>query len=232
MITRETESLISAPATDPSPRKRGLLIVFEGIEGCGKSTQAGLFAGRLKAAGIRHVLTREPGGTAVGEQIRSLVLHGNDLPAQTELLLVLAARAAHVQQVIRPGLESGQIVVSDRYELSSLAYQGIGRGLGVERVTALNTFATGGLRPDLTLVFDVPVNLGEARRSVSRSSSDRIERAGADFHERVAEAYRLLANQGEQTVLVDGADTAQVVSQAVIKVLASRFPETFGRLQG
>jgi dTMP kinase len=216
-------------APDPS---RGLFIVFEGIEGCGKSTQAGLFAERLIRAGIPHVLTREPGGTAVGEQIRSVVLHGHDLPSETELLLVLAARAAHVQQVIRPGLQSGQIVVSDRYELSSLAYQGIGRGLGVDRVKVLNAFATGGLRPDLTVVCDVPVNLGDARRSVARSSSDRIERAGADFHERVAEAYRLLANQDGQTELVDGADSADMVSQAIIEVLARRFPETFGRLAG
>lgn len=211
---------------------RGLFIVFEGIEGCGKSTQARVFADRLKLANIPYVLTREPGGTAVGEQIRSVVLHGHELAAETELLLVLAARAAHVQQVIRPALDKGQIVVSDRYEMSSFAYQGMGRGLGAERVKVLNAFATGGLAADLTLVIDLPVNMSEARRFVARSSPDRIERAGADFHERVAEAYRLLAHQDEQTVLVDGADTAEGVSQAVINVLAGRFPETFGRLKG
>jgi dTMP kinase len=209
-----------------------LFIVFEGIEGCGKSTQARMFADQLKRAGVPHILTREPGGTAVGEQIRSAVLHGHDLTAETELLLVLAARAAHVQQVIRPGLQSGQVVVSDRYELSSFAYQGVGRRLGLDRVVALNAFATGGLEPDLTLIFDVGVNLGEARRSVARTSQDRIERAGGEFHERVAGAYRLLATQNERTVLVDGAPAPETVSQVVNEVLATRFAETFGWLKG
>jgi dTMP kinase len=214
------------------PHHAGLFIVFEGIEGCGKSTQARMFADQLKHAGIPHVLTREPGGTAVGEQIRSLVLHGHELAAETELLLVLAARAAHVQQVIRPGLQNGHIVVSDRYELSSFAYQGVGRRLGVDRVAALNAFATGGLEADLTLIFDVGVNLGEARRSVARSSHDRIERAGPEFHERVAGAYRLLATQNERTLLIDGAPAPETVSKSVNEVLASRFAETFAWLKG
>jgi dTMP kinase len=210
----------------------GLFIVFEGIEGCGKSTQARLFAQRLERAEIAHVLTREPGGTTVGEHIRQVVLHGEDLPAETELLLLLAARAAHVKQVVRPAIEKGLVVVCDRYELSSFAYQGLGRNLGLEQVQTLNHFATGGLRPDLTIVFDVPVETGEARRARSRADADRIERAGADFHGRVAEAYRLLAKQDGRVELIDGTRPPELVSDEVTRVLSERFGETFGPLLG
>jgi dTMP kinase len=210
----------------------GLFIVFEGVEGSGKTTQARLLAEWLTEAGIPHRLTREPGGTDVAEQIRSVILHGDDITVETELLLILAARAAHVRELIRPALEAGQIVVCDRYELSTFAYQGVGRELGLDRVRALNEFATGGLRPDLTILVDVPVSVGEARRARSRPSSDRIERAGDRFHGRVAEAYRLLASEEPAVELVDAEPAPKVVNEAVLRLLKARFSETFSGITG
>jgi dTMP kinase len=210
----------------------GLFIVFEGVEGSGKTTQARLLAEWLADAGVPHRLTREPGGTDVAEQIRSVILHGDDITVETELLLVLAARAAHVRELIRPALAAGQIVVCDRYELSTFAYQGVGRDLGLDRVRALNDFATGGLRPDLTIVVDVPVSVGAERRARSRPSSDRIERAGDRFHARVAEAYRLLASEEPAVELVDGEPAPEVVNEAVLRLLKARFSETFSGITG
>ena len=210
----------------------GLFIVFEGVEGCGKSTQAKLLAERLAASGIPHVLTREPGGTATGEALRQLVLHGEHLAVETELLLMLAARSAHVNEVVRPALTRGEVVVCDRYELSSFAYQGIGRGLGLDRVKELNAFATRGLKPDLTIVVDVPVEVGAARRAASRGGNDRIESAGDEFHQKVAGAYRLLADTEEGVLLVDGTPPQDQVSLIIRKQLNARFPETFAWMAG
>src|SRR5688500_15429267 len=144
-----------------------------------------MLSAHLQGRGIDLRVTREPGGTEAGERIRNEVLHGLPLSAEAELLLMLAARADHVQQVIRPALAAGQIVLCDRYELSSFAYQGIGRGLGLNRVRTLNAFATGQLRADLTIVLDLPLEMA-AQRTGRRSTPDRIERAGPDFHARVA----------------------------------------------
>lgn len=211
----------------------GLFIVFEGIEGCGKSTQARLLAEQLAAKGIPYVLTREPGGTRTGEALRHLVLHATEHVAiETELLLMLAARAAHVHEVVRPALERGDVVVCDRYELSSFAYQGLGRGLGLDRVKALNAFATGGLKPDLTILVDVPFELGTQRRAATREADDRIESAGSGFHQRVSEAYRLLAEQEDRMVVVDGTAAQAEVAQNVKKLLSERFPETLGSISG
>jgi dTMP kinase len=210
----------------------GRFIVFEGVEGSGKTTQAAMLAQWLSQAGIPHRLTREPGGTDVAEQIRSVILHGDDIAIETELLLVLAARAAHVRELIQPSLETGFTVVCDRFELSTLAYQGAGRELGLERVRVLNDFATGGLHPDLTIVIDVPMAVGEARRARSRPSSDRIERAGDAFHTRVAEAYRLLASEEDAVELLDGTAAPAFVHEAVIGLLRARFSETFPSITG
>jgi dTMP kinase len=210
----------------------GKFIVFEGAEGSGKSTQARLLSDWLGRVGIPHRLTREPGGTPVAEEIRSVILHGVDIPVQTELLLVLAARSVHVRELIEPELAAGKIVICDRYELSTLAYQGIGRELGLEPVRRLNDFATGGLHPDLTIVVDVPAKVGEERRARSRSSSDRIERAGDLFHERVVEAYRLLASEEPAVELVDGTLSEPVVHQTILGLLRARFSETFPSVTG
>jgi dTMP kinase len=211
---------------------RGLFLVFEGVEGSGKSTQARWLAEWLEVRGIASYLCREPGGTALGEEIRALVLEGGAVPPRSELLLMLAARAVFVDEVVRPRLAAGEVVIADRYELSTLAYQGYGRGLPLDDVRRLNDFATGGLHPDLTLVLDIPPAEGEARRRAAGRSSDRIERAGAAFHERVGEAYRLLAESEPGVELVDGLAPPEVVRGAIIERLARHFPETFTMTPG
>jgi dTMP kinase len=166
-------------------------IVLEGGEGTGKSTQAKRLVTRIAAAGHDALLTHEPGHTRLGEEIRLLLLHEDwDLDARAELLLLLADRAQHVAEVIRPALAAGTVVVSDRYTPSSLTYQGVGRGLGVDDVEAISTFASSGLAPDLVLVLDLPDDVAAARVTSER---DRMERAGDGFHAAVRAAYRTLA---------------------------------------
>ncbi len=206
---------------------RGLFLVFEGVEGSGKSTQARWLADWLEERGSAVFLCREPGGTALGEEIRELVLEGGEVPPRSELLLMLAARAVFVDEVVRPRLEAGQVVIADRYELSTYAYQGYGRGLPLAEVRLLNDFATGGLHPDLTLVLDVPLAVGEARRAAAGRRSDRIERAGTAFHERVGEAYRLLAENEPGVELIDGMGPPEAVQATILDRLRRRFPETF-----
>lgn len=204
----------------------GLFIVLEGVEGSGKTTQARLLGERLARAGVDHLVTREPGGTEVGEEIRRILLHGGEVPARAELLLLLAARAVFVEQVVRPALERGAVVVADRYELSTLAYQGYGRGLPLDEVRRMNAFATGGLSPDLTLVLDVPPEVGAARRAREGRNADRIEQAGAEFHAQVARAYRLLSETEPRVVRIDGARSPEAVHAEIVDLLRSRFPET------
>ena len=207
--------------------RRGVFVVFEGIEGSGKSTQARMLAEWLAAHGVPHRRVREPGGTPVGEEIRRLMLDGDELPARAELFLTLAARAVHVDEVLAPALAAGEVVVADRYELSTLAYQGYGRGLPLEEVRRLNRLATGGLSPDVTLLLEVPVAVGEARRRAAGRDADRIEGAGDAFHARVAEAYALLAEIEPRVERVDAtADPARVHAE-VLRRLNARFPETF-----
>lgn len=207
-----------------------MFIVLEGAEGSGKSTQARLLGELLSRHGIKHVLTREPGGTSVGEEIRAILLHGSDIPAETELLLMNAARAVFVAEVVKPALAAGDVVIADRFSLSSLAYQGYGRGLPLEDVRRICAFAAGGLEPDLTIVLDVPMEESEQRRS-SRGA-DRIERAGAQFHQRVAGAYRLLPGSERNVELISGVGTTAEVHGRIVALLAARFPETFGRIKG
>ncbi|HEX6308863.1 MAG TPA: dTMP kinase [Longimicrobiales bacterium] len=209
-----------------------MFIVFEGVEGSGKSTQAARLSAWLGRLGIGHVLTREPGGTALGEEIRRVLLHSGAVPDRSELLLVLAARAAFVEQVVRPALARGDVVISDRYELSSLAYQGHGRGLRLDQVRRVNAFATGYLRPDVTILLDVDPQEGAARRSRAGLGSDRIERAGDEFHDAVGRAYRLLSESEPGISVVSGAGPADAVEQRVRSLLHERFPETFPAGQG
>jgi dTMP kinase len=210
-----------------------MFIVLEGVEGSGKSTQARLLGEWLAARGVPHLVTREPGGTQLGEEIRAALLHGgDDVPARTELLLMVAARSAFVAQVVRPALAGGRVVVADRYELSTLAYQGYGRGLPLAEVRQVNAFATGGLSPDLTIVLDVEVAEGAARRARAGAAADRIERAGAAFHEAVARAYRLLCRSEPGVERVPGGGEPAAVHGAIVRLLGRRFPETFASAQG
>jgi dTMP kinase len=205
-------------------KRRGRLIAFEGVEGAGKSTQVELLRQSLEKAGHRVVTTREPGGTPVGEQVRSILLDpASTLAARSEALLFAAARAQLVEQVIRPALERGEIVLCDRYLDSSLAYQGAGRGLGVEAVAEINRFATGGVVPDLVVLLALDPAEGLARR---RGGRDRIEAQDLDFHRRVARGFLdLAAAEPERFAVVDAAappdQVAAEVRAAVLRSLGS-----------
>jgi dTMP kinase len=179
-----------------------MFVSFEGLDGCGKTTQARLLAEALTAEGVDVLLTREPGGTPLGEQVRELVLHGDHVAPWAEVALYAASRAQHVAEVIRPALERGATVVCDRYLDTSVAYQGAGRGLGVNFVLDLNLRVVDGLLPDVTVLVEIDPETALARVGEKR---DRIERADAAFWPLVVEAYRdLAARFPERYVVVDG----------------------------
>ncbi|MFP3949258.1 MAG: dTMP kinase [Gemmatimonadota bacterium] len=209
---------------------RGLFIVLEGIEGAGKSTQIRLLAEWMEEKGRPPLTTREPGGTDVGEEIREILLSWThvSIPSATELFLILAARAAFVRDVVEPALERGDVVLADRYDLSTLAYQGYGRELDLELVGRANDLATGGCRPDLYLLLDIEVEAGLARQRRGGKEEDRIEGAGIDFLRRVREGYRSLAGSDDGVEVIDARGEAGAVQERIRRVLSSRFPETFG----
>ncbi|MEA5456464.1 dTMP kinase [Sinomonas sp. JGH33] len=207
----------------------GLFVAFEGGDGAGKSTQARLLAEALRDAGHGVLLTREPGGTPIGEKLRSLVLdHGHgEVDPRTEALIFAAARAAHVAQSILPALERGEIVLTDRYIGSSIVYQGVGRGLGAEAVRELNAWATGGLWPDLTVLLDVDEAEGRTRRTAGDAAEDRLESEPDAFHRDVRTAFLELAaaQPGAYLVLDAGRDAeglAREILAAVRDALAAR----------
>jgi dTMP kinase len=190
-----------------------MFVTFEGVDGSGKSTQARLLAERLRSEGREVVLTREPGGTTTGERIREILLHGEALAPWAEAALFAAARAELLEEVVKPALDRGADVVSDRYLDSSLAYQGIARGLGVEPVLELNRLATSGLLPDRTFVILLPPAEAAARRS---GELDRIEREGAAFAEEVDRAYREIADASPDRVrVVDGTLNPEDIAEIV-----------------
>lgn len=171
----------------------GRFITLEGGEGAGKSTLMQALGKRLEAAGREVVLTREPGGSHLGEKIRSILLDSQDAPAaEAELLLFLADRAEHVDKLILPALKKGADVICDRFTESTLAYQGYGRGIALKSLEPLCAFAARGLKPDLMLWLDVPPSVG-FERAAGRGGSDRMERAGLEFHERVAKGFEALS---------------------------------------
>lgn len=199
-----------------------MFVSLEGIDGSGKSTQAQLLAQRLRDSGREVVLTREPGGTPLGEAIRDLLLHAGDIAPWAEAALFAASRAQHVDEVIRPALERGAVVVCDRYVDSSVAYQGGARGLGIDEVLQLNVAAVGGLLPDVTLLLLLDPALAAARR---HEAPDRIEREDAAFHARIDQAYRVLAERfPERIVAVDASLPAAAVTEVIDDVLRGIHP--------
>ena len=196
-------------------------VTFEGIEGCGKSTQVRLLAERL---GPRALETREPGGTATGRAVRAILLDPATvgLSPTAELLLYFADRAQHVAEVIRPALAEGRIVLCDRHVETSLAYQGYGRGLPLDAIRALGTLTTGGLRPDAIVLIDVPLELG-LHRARLRGVQDRLEAEDLAFHERVRAGYdALAAAEPERWLRIDGRASVEDVAAAVWRGLARR----------
>lgn len=208
----------------------GLFITLEGPEGAGKSTNREYLAERLRERGIEVQLTREPGGTPLAERIRELLLDPSDerMAVDTELLLVFAARAQHIAQVIRPALERGAVVLCDRFTDATYAYQGGGRGLPVERIAQLESFVQGELRPDLTLVFDLPVEIGLSR-AAARGRLDRFEQEGRSFFEAVRNTYldRARAEPARYHIL----DAAQSLAE-VQRDLDNLLPSLLERLNG
>ena len=205
----------------------GLLITLEGPEGAGKTTNRAFLADSLQAQGIDVVLTREPGGSALGERIREILLTPSAEPmsVDAELLLMFAARAQHIEQVIKPAMARGAVVLCDRFTDATYAYQGGGRGVDQERIAELERFVQGALRPDFVLVFDLPVEVGLARAS-ARGTLDRFEQEGLGFFNAVRQTYLERAKQApERYVVLDAAQSlAQVQAQiqAVVPSIVER----------
>lgn len=199
---------------------RGLLITLEGGEGCGKSTQLEILADSLRTAGFNVTVVREPGGTAAGEAIRSILLDRthDGLDARAELLLYEASRAQLVAEVIRPALAAGGVVLCDRFTDSTTAYQGYGRGLPLDEVRQLNSTATGGISPDLTILLDVSPEIGLAR-AARASDPDRLEAESIAFHARVREGFReIAAAEPDRVQVIDGDGEVDEVARRIFQV--------------
>lgn len=224
---REQPQRIVRLPTDEIPRQRGLFLVFEGVEGSGKSTQARTLAKALEGEGHKVIVTREPGGPPIAERLRDLLLDpdGERMEDRTETLLLAAARAEHVEKVIRPALKAGTIVICDRFIDSSLAYQGHARGLGEDAVAEINRWAVGGLLPDVVVLLDLDPGEGLRRANARIDPQDRMEREDLDFHHMVAEGYRRLARADRRRfIVIDAAGDEAAVAAAVRQELAACLP--------
>ncbi|MBO2926210.1 dTMP kinase [Metapseudomonas otitidis] len=208
----------------------GLFITLEGPEGAGKSTNRDFIASRLRERGVEVLLTREPGGTPLAERIRELLLAPSDesMAVDTELLLMFAARAQHLDRVIRPALEAGQVVLCDRFTDATYAYQGGGRGVSMARIAELERFVQGSLRPDLTLVFDLPVEVG-LQRAAARGRLDRFEQEDRSFFDAVRQTYLERAAQVPERYRV--IDAAKPLAD-VQRYLDALLPELLERCHG
>lgn len=203
---------------------KGLFISFEGIEGCGKSTQAKLLKDWLRSQGLKVVLTREPGGPSISEKIRRILLDNRNrgMTDLTELLLLQASRVQHLAQVIIPALKAGQAVICDRFADSSTAYQGYGRGMDLKMVRELNDFAVDGHWPRLTLVLDLPVERGFSRAKGRKRGLDRMETEAKKFHRRVREGFKAIARDDPSRVrILDGSQPPDVIHAAVRQLVLS-----------
>ncbi len=200
-------------------------ITFEGIDGCGKSTQLRMLASELRLRGREVIATREPGGTPLGTRIRQLLLDSEEqVDPLAELLLYAADRAQHVRALVRPALDSGHVVLSDRYADATVAYQGAGRGFPSELVAELVVLATGGLMPGLTLIFDLPVDESQRRQEARRTSkgekADRLDSEDAAFHTRVRDAYlRIAGAEPERVRVIDASGSVQETQSQVMRVV-------------
>ncbi len=203
-------------------------ITFEGSEGCGKTTQVQRLAARLERLGISYLVTREPGGTPIGETIRELLQfapHNSSMTPETELLLFEASRSQLVRETIKPALKRGLCVIADRFFDSTTVYQGAARKLDREMVERLNAFVVGDCVPEITFVLDVDAATAAARMQKKPRKADRMEQQPAEFYERVREAYRELAERDpNRVVLIDGSRNADAVGDEIWKTLSSRFP--------
>jgi dTMP kinase len=209
-------------------RKRGFLLSFEGIEGCGKTTQLRRLARWLRSLGYLVVETREPGGSSISEQIRSVLLEvaNRGMEPKCELLLYLASRAQHLADIIRPSMEKGAIVLCDRFMDATVAYQGVGRGLGTSVVRRLNQFAAGGVVPNLTLLLDIQVPIGLERKRRA-GGLDRLDLEREMFHESVRKGYLRIAKQDPRRVrVIDGSAPPDEVTRAVQGIVEARLRAT------
>lgn len=208
-------------------------ITFEGIEGCGKTTQLRLLAENLRSRGDEVTVTREPGGCPISDRVREILLDAGNgaMTAMTELLLYAAARAQHVAEVVAPALDAGQIVLCDRFTDATVAYQGYGRGLDQGVIAELNRLATGTIRPELTLLFDCPVEIGLERAMARINSSqgareERFELESLQFHRRVREGYLALAEREPgRFIVINGAESIEATAEAVAAAVLPRLPE-------
>ncbi len=180
----------------------GILITFEGIEKCGKTTQAKLLYEYLKEKGIPCILVHEPGGTKIGEEIRKILLdkENTKMTPKTELFLYLAARAQLLTEVIFPSLQEGKIIICDRFSDSTLAYQGGGRNLELEKINQINKYATDKLKPNLTILIDIPVSISQER--IKKEKKDRLEKENEEFHKRVRDTYLFLAKRAPKRIKI------------------------------
>jgi dTMP kinase len=203
-------------------------ITFEGSEGSGKSTQADRLAARLQQCGIPCVLTREPGGTPIGETIRDLLQfapHNSMMTPETELLLFAASRSQLVRELIRPSLERGMCVIADRFFDSTTVYQGAARKLDRQMIERLNTFAVGDCLPDVTFVLNVDATTAEERMQHAGRKADRMEQQPAEFYEQVREGYRdLAAREPDRVILIDGSHEAEEIEKEIWAMISARFP--------
>lgn len=202
-----------------------MFITLEGPEGSGKTSQLPALAEFLRGAGYDIIVTREPGGTAVGDQIRAVLMNlkNQSIVPRTEILLFLAARAQHVEELIRPALAAGKVVLCDRYGDSTLAYQGFGHRTDLKTLQTLLDFSTGGLKPDLTLLVDVPVEVGMARKRANSSEWNRLDAYDLAFHERVRQGYFALAEaEPDRWVIIDATEEKEKVQVALRRAILSR----------
>jgi dTMP kinase len=208
-----------------------MFITLEGPDGSGKTTQVPLLAEAIREAGYDLVVTREPGGTEIGDQVRQVImdLHNKQMEPTTEILLFQASRAQLVRELILPSLEAGKVVLCDRYADSTLAYQGYGHQTNLEQLTRIVEFATGGLKPDLTLYIDIDAEQGLRRRSGGDDEWNRLDDYELAFHQRVREGYhKMIAAEPERWVVIDGGRTVEEVREDLRRMVLERLGEKRG----